>query len=254
MLIDTHTHLYLDQFNNDIEQVVQRAIQQDVRIMLLPNIDTQSVENVFALYDKFEDIFRPMVGLHPCSVTKEYEGDLTELGRYLKTEGVVAVGEIGIDLHWDVTYRLEQIHAFEKQIDWALEMDLPIVIHSRKAIQECIDIVKSKQNGSLRGVFHCFDQDRNAADQIVELGFYIGIGGVITFKNNALFQVAKDIDLQHIILETDSPYLAPTPYRGKRNESSYVRLVADKLAEAKGVSVKEVEHATTNNAIQLFRL
>ena len=252
MLIDTHTHLYLDKFQNDIDEVMERAVSEGVQLMLLPNIDMETIDDLFSLSKKYPTHTAPMVGLHPCSVKEDYLEELTTLKQYLEREEVIAVGEIGMDLYWDKTFRSEQIAAFEYQIDWALEKDLPIVIHSRNAIRECIEIVKGKQNGQLRGVFHCFDQDLESAKDIIELNFYLGIGGVITFKKSKLPEVIKDLDLQHIILETDSPFLAPSPYRGKRNESSYIRYVAEKVAEIKGVDVSKIEEITTNNAINLF--
>lgn len=254
MLIDTHTHLYLDKFREDIDDVISKAIEQDVRMMLLPNIDSDSIDDVFDLYKKYPFHIRPMVGLHPCSVNEKYRYELDQLEKHLVKGGVVAIGEIGIDLYWDKSFEKQQIEAFEIQIDWALAHELPIVIHSRNAIKKCIEVVRKKQNGRLRGVFHCFDQDIISAREITALGFYLGIGGVLTFKNSKLPEVIKHIDLQHIILETDSPYLAPMPYRGKRNESSYVRIVAEKLSEIKEIPIESIEEITTQNAKDLFSL
>jgi len=252
MLIDTHTHLYLDKFHDDLDEVIYRAEESGVEKMLLPNIDLSTIASVFELEEKYPGKFYPMVGLHPCSVKSGYNKELQELEQFLDKKCVIAIGEIGIDLYWDKSFEQEQIHAFELQIDWALSRNLPIVIHSRNAIRQCIDVVANKQNGKLRGVFHCFDQELQDAKDIIDLDFYLGIGGVITFKKSNLPEVVKEIELDHILLETDSPFLAPSPKRGKRNESSYVRYVAEKIAEIKEVTIEEIESVTSKNANELF--
>jgi len=254
MLIDTHTHLYSEKFQDDIDEVVQRAIDHDVQLMLMPNVDSSSIDAMFELHQNHSDHCLPMVGLHPCSVKADYQEELDKIKTYLTRENVVAVGELGIDLYWDTTYKKQQIEAFHQQIDWALEMDLPIVIHARNAINECIEVVTSRQNGNLRGVFHCFDQGEEEALQIIDLGFYLGIGGVLTFKKSKLPEAIQNLPLDRIILETDSPYLAPTPFRGKRNESAYVSHVADKMVDVFGVAREEIVQVTTSNAKELFRL
>lgn len=254
MLIDTHTHLYLDKFRDDLDEVMARARDHGVEMMLLPNIDNESIDDVFRLVGAYPGQCYPMVGLHPCSVKEDYLIELERLKKYLDQTDVIAIGEIGIDLYWDKSLAKEQIKAFRHQISWALDMDLPIVIHSRDAMRECIDIVEDMQDGHLRGVFHCFDQDEEKARKILDLGFYLGIGGVLTFKKNKLPDVVREVPLERIILETDAPYLTPAPYRGKRNESAYVRFVAEKLAEIKGIDLQEIEEITTANAKALFKL
>src|SRR5690606_14234317 len=184
----------------------------------------------------------PMMGIHPCYIKENFEEELAIAYDWLQKESFAAVGEIGLDYHWDTTYVPQQKEAFHRQIEWALEKDLPIVIHSRSATQDCIDIVKEHQNGKLRGIFHCFGDGLEVARQIIDLGFLMGIGGVVTFKNSGLAAVVKEIDLAHLVLETDAPYLAPVPFRGKRNESGYLSYVAEKIAELKGISIDEVVH------------
>lgn len=254
MLIDTHTHLYLDKFQDDIDEVIARAKESGVEQMFLPNIDLATMDDVFSLHAKYPEQCLPMVGLHPCSVKEDYKDQLQGLSQYLDRDGVVAVGEIGMDLYWDKTFQEQQVEAFHVQIDWALEKNLPIVIHARNAMRECIDVVRDRQKGQLRGVFHCFDQTIEDARDIIDLGFYLGIGGVLTFKKSKLPAVMKEVDLQHIILETDSPFLSPSPYRGKRNESSYVKYVADKMSDIKEISLKNVAAITTQNARELFKV
>tara|TARA_Y100000385_G_scaffold290402_1_gene363362 strand:- start:411 stop:1172 length:762 start_codon:yes stop_codon:yes gene_type:complete len=253
MLIDTHTHLYLEKFHDDIDDVMQRAKDSDVGLMLLPNIDSETMDSVFELANAYESCL-PMVGLHPCSVKADYKTELEKLYAYIDRENVIAVGEIGMDLYWDKSFKSEQVRAFHDQIDWALDKDLPIVIHSRNAMQECIEIVKDRQDGNLRGVFHCFDQDETSALAILDLGFYIGIGGVLTFKKSKLPEAIRDLPLDRIILETDSPFLTPSPHRGKRNESSYVQFVAEKAAQIFEKEIKEIAEITTTNTKALFRL
>ena len=254
MLIDTHTHLYLEKFQDDIDEVIKRASDSDVQLMLLPNIDSTSIDDLFSLHATYPNNCLPMVGLHPCSVKENFQKELDLLKPYLEKEKVIAVGEIGMDLYWDTTFRKEQVEAFHIQIDWALDHDLPIVIHARNAMHECIEVVRERQKGNLRGVFHCFDQGESEAHQIVELGFFIGIGGVLTFKKSKLPEAIKNISLEHIILETDSPFLAPAPYRGKRNESAYVNYVADKMMEVFNLPKQKIAEITTDNAKRLFRL
>ncbi|MGH2643890.1 MAG: TatD family hydrolase, partial [Chitinophagaceae bacterium] len=194
-----------------------------------------------------------MMGLHPCSVKENVDQELDIVKHWLSQRKFAAIGEIGLDFYWDVTFKEQQIAAFSAQIDLALQYDLPIVIHSRNSTCECIDIVRSKQHGTLKGVFHCFSGTIAEAEDIIDMGFYLGIGGVVTFKKSMLPEVLEDIDLSHLLLETDSPYLAPVPYRGKRNESSYIPLIAEKIAEIRSVEVAEVADITTKNANRLFQ-
>lgn len=252
IFIDTHTHLYDEQFATDQDSVIQAAIDAGVTKMYLPNCDSTTVESMMQLSSKYPDNCLPMMGLHPCYVKENYKEELDIVAKQLADNKFHAVGEIGLDYYWDTTFKTEQITAFEMQIDWALQYDLPIVIHCRESLQDSIDIVRKKQNGKLRGIFHCFGGSNQQAKQVVDLGFHLGIGGVVTFKNSNLSEVLQGIDLQHIVLETDAPYLAPTPYRGKRNESSYIPLIAEKLSYIKQTSIEEVAKTTTDNANKIF--
>ena len=252
VLIDSHSHLYLEEFKEDRPEMMERAQKAGVDKIFLPNIDSNTVEDMLQLEADFPGRVFAMMGLHPCSVNENVERELTLVRDWLSKRNFAAVGEIGLDFYRDITYKQQQIEAFSHQIDWALEYDLPIVIHSRNSTRECIDIIRSKQAGNLRGVFHCFSGTLAEANEIIGLGFYLGIGGVLTFKKSTLPAIIKEIELRRLVLETDSPYLAPVPFRGKRNESSYVKAVAEKLAEIKSVSLDEVATVTTENALQLF--
>ena len=251
-MIETHAHLYDEQFDKDIEEVIGRAKAAGVTKAYLPNCDSSTIPQMMALVQRYPDFCVPVMGVHPCYIKDDFEKELDIAYDWLKKEKFAAIGEIGLDYHWDLTHVAQQKQAFNRQIDWALEFDLPIVIHSRSSTQDCIDIVKAKQNGKLKGIFHCYGDDLATAQQIIDLGFLMGIGGVVTFKNSGLAEVLKEIDLKHLVLETDAPYLAPVPKRGKRNESSYLTYVADKIAEAKDFSVAEVIAITTKNAELLF--
>lgn len=253
-LIDTHSHLYDQQFDADRETVVQRALDSGVEKMLLPNCDRNTLPKMLDMAAKWPRHCLPMLGLHPCYVDAQYEIALAEMEKLHHRQPWVAVGEIGLDFHWDTQFAEAQKRAFERQIDWALDMQLPVVIHTRKALSEAIEIVAKKQNGKLRGVFHCFGGDVAEATAITDLGFVLGIGGVVTFKNSSLSGVLQVIGLEHLVLETDAPYLAPVPYRGKRNESSYIRLIAGHIADTLGISPAEVAETTTRNARTLFKL
>lgn len=250
--IDTHTHLYDEQFSEDIDSAIKKAIELGVTKMYMPNCNSETIDGMMQLSKKWPNNCIPMMGLHPCYVKEDYQKELSLVNDWLNKEQFAAVGEVGLDYHWDLTFKQQQIEAFEYQIDLALEHDLPIVIHSRSSTQDCIDIVKKKQNGNLTGVFHCFGGTLDEAKQITDLNFMLGIGGVVTFKNSKLGDIIKDIDIDHLILETDAPYLAPTPYRGKRNESSYIPLIAEKLVDIKQMSLKDIAAATTKNAEKLF--
>ena len=253
--IDTHTHLFVDQFNDDREAVVQKAIDDGVTTMLLPNIDLDSIADMHELVSKFPDNCIPMMGLHPCSVKENWEDELKVIKENLDKNEYRAVGEIGVDMYWDKSTRDIQMKAFAQQIEWAKELGLPIVIHVRDAFDEAFEVVDALNDERLTGVFHCFTGSVDQAHHILNYGgFKLGIGGVLTFKNSGVDQVISQIDLEHLVLETDSPYLAPVPFRGKRNESSYVTYVASKLADVKGVSIEKVAEVTTQNAKDLFKL
>lgn len=250
--IDTHTHLYDEQFDDDRAATIQKAIDNGVNKMYLPNCDSTTINSMMQLAKDYPTNCFPMMGLHPCYVKENYQEELAIVADYLSKEKFYAVGEIGLDYYWDTTFKEQQIEAFSLQIDWALKYDLPIVIHSRESLQDCIDIVKSKQDGKLKGIFHCFGGSKYEAEQIIDLGFYLGIGGVVTFKNSKLPEVLKNVDLKHLVLETDAPYLSPTPYRGKRNESSYIPLIAEKLADIHETDISNVAMITTENALAIF--
>lgn len=251
-LIDTHCHLYLDDFTGDIQQVMQNAFKEGVGRFMLPAIDSGELENLLKLEKAWPTHCFAMMGLHPCSVKANYKEELDLVIEWLSKRKFIAVGEIGLDYYWDKSFMTEQKITFQQQILWSLQYDLPIVIHSRNAIEDCINMVKDNQQGKLRGIFHCFSDDRSAAERIIDLGFYLGVGGVLTYKNSGLAETIKDIPLEHIVLETDAPYLTPVPFRGKRNESSYIKYVAAKLAEIKGITVEEVAAITTANAQKIF--
>ena len=251
--IDTHAHLYAEQFEKDLEEVIQRTKDEGVFRVYLPNIDEKSVESMLALEKEYPDFFFPMIGIHPCDIKEDVDKQMNFVNDWLKKRSFSAIGEVGIDLHWDKsTYDL-QVYAFRKQIDFALEYDLPVVIHSRDATPETIAIIREKQNGNLKGIFHCFSGTADEAKEIVDLGLLIGIGGVCTFKNSKLAPAIESIPLDKMVLETDAPYLAPTPYRGKRNESSYIPIIAHKIAEIKCVDVAEVAEKTTETALKIFK-
>jgi len=253
-LIDTHTHLYLDAFNEDRDSVVERAIDHDIQIMLLPNIDSTSIDSMHALCQQFPKNCFPMMGLHPTSVKENWIEEMETVEYLLGQKRYVAVGETGIDLYWDNTFVKEQEIVFRKQVDLAIKYDLPIVIHSRESIDILISILEDYNNTGLRGVFHCFTGTIEQAEKIIEMDFLLGIGGVLTFKNSILDQIIKNIDLSYIVLETDAPFLAPVPYRGKRNESAYIKLIAQRLAEVKNINIEDIAQATTYNARELFNI
>lgn len=253
MFVDTHTHLYHDRFEADRADMVQRAVEAGVEKLFLPNIDTASVEPMLALCDAFPDRCFPMMGLHPTSVTADPEADLAVVERELATGRYWAVGEIGIDLYWDRTFLAQQEEAFRRQVRWAKELDLPVAIHCRDSFQEVYRIVEEENSDLLTGVFHCFSGTVEEGRAILDLGgFMLGIGGVITYPKSGLAAVMAELGPEHCVLETDAPFLAPVPYRGKRNESAYVPYVAEALAIATGRSVDAIAAITTANANTLF--
>jgi TatD DNase family protein len=249
---DTHTHLYSEEFNDDREAMVKRAIDARVKRLFLPNIDIKSIQPMLDLVWQFPENCFPMMGLHPCSVDEHVEAHLFQIQKWFKKRKFYAVGEIGLDFYWSVEFKEQQIMAFKKQIQWAIQMDLPINIHSRNSTDEVIAILQEMKHPLLRGIFHCFSGNAQQAKQITELGFHLGIGGVLTYKKSELPDAIADIDLQHLVLETDAPYLSPVPFRGKRNESTYIVNIAEKLAELKDTTVEKVANITTENAIKIF--
>lgn len=254
--IDTHTHLYSDQFNEDRTLVVQNAIDVGVDTILLPNISSKYTEEMLDLCAEFPENCFPMMGLHPCDITSEnIAEELQHVEEELAKRKYIAVGEIGLDLYWDKSTLEIQKEVFIKQIELAKKHKLPIAIHVRDSFTEAIEIIEELNDKNLRGVFHCFTGSNEDAERVINLGeFYLGIGGVLTFKNSGLDKTIVKIDLQHLILETDSPYLAPVPFRGKRNESKYILNIAEKLAEVHKTSIEKVAEITTENAKKLFEL
>lgn len=252
VFVDTHTHLFLSEFDHDRSQTVQRAIDMGVKAMFLPNVDIDTIEPLFDLTDAFPDYCFPIVGLHPESVHVDFEEKLNQLEKIISQKKVYGIGETGLDYYWDQTYKVQQKESFDKQLKLAIKYKLPVVIHVRNSFDDVIDIVQQNASQGLTGVFHCFTGTIQDAEKIISLGFYLGIGGVATFKNGGLDKVIPDVPLECIVLETDSPFLAPAPYRGKRNESSYVIQVAEKIAQFKNLTVEEVASITTQNAQKLF--
>lgn len=251
-MIDTHCHIYLKDFDADRAEMILRGKNAGVRKFLLPAIDSETHISMLQLEEAFPGHCIAMMGLHPCSVKEGFEEELKIARQYLEKRKFIAIGEIGLDFYWDLSFKEQQLEVFNLQMDWALEFDIPIVIHSRESIDECIEAVAKKQNGKLKGVFHCFGGSAEQAEKVIDLGFYLGIGGVVTFKKSRLDTVLQGIDMKYILLETDAPYLAPVPYRGKRNECSYLKLIAEKIADIKNLSLAEVDSITTKNAETLF--
>ena len=252
VFVDTHTHLYLDNFEHDRVEVVRRAIEQGVEYMFLPNIDVKTLASLDDLSLGFSGHIFPMLGLHPTSVKDDYEIQLEVLEKSLGVHKYYAIGETGMDLYWDVSYRKEQEDAFRKQIKWAQTYNLPIVIHSRNALDEILEVLKSEVSSKMKGIFHCYPGDTETAKQIIDMGFYIGIGGTVTYKKSNVPELIQNIGLSHIVLETDAPFLPPVPYRGKRNESAFLIYIAQKVAEILGKGINEVAERTTENAQNVF--
>ena len=253
-IIDTHTHLYLKQFNEDIDFVIKRSKDVGVNKFIFPAIDSTHFDDMHDLKNKYPGSIYLMSGLHPVDVKENFKEELEFVVNSLKSHSYVAIGEIGIDLYWDKTYLKQQQEAFEFQIRLAIKNDLPIVIHCREAFDEIFEILDKENCDKLRGVFHCFTGTLEQANRAIQLGFKLGIGGVVTFKNGGIDKFLNRIDLNHIVVETDSPYLAPVPYRGKRNESSYITYVIDKLSEIYGLPIKKIASVTTKNAEKVFAL
>ncbi|MDQ0067276.1 TatD family hydrolase [Chryseobacterium lathyri] len=252
-MIDTHTHLYAEEFDEDRKEAIQRAVDKGITKFYLPAIDSESHEKMLQLEAEYPEQIISMMGLHPCYVKPEsWEKELDIVKNYLEKMDFPAIGEIGIDLYWDKTTLDIQIKAFEQQIDWAIEKDLPIVIHTRESFDETFEVLERKKHPRLRGIFHCFSGDLEQAKRAIDLNFILGVGGVVTFKNGKIDQFLNEIPLDKIVLETDSPYLAPVPHRGKRNESSYLDLVAGKLVNIYGKDFSEIDKITTENAKRIF--
>lgn len=252
--IDTHSHLYLDQFESDVAEVIQRAKDENIGAIVLPNIDSNTIDSLHKLTSAYPDYLFPLMGLHPTHVKENYLQELKKIQDQSDKYNYIGIGEIGIDLYWDKTFFKEQKYVFEQQLLLALGKNLPVVIHARESFTEIIQIVKKREYKGLNGIFHAFTGDLSLAKEIIKLGFKIGIGGILTFKNSGLAETVAGIDINHIVVETDSPYLAPVPFRGKRNESSYLKYIIEKLAEVKELSTYEVAEITTKNACSVFGL
>ena len=254
MIIDTHSHLYLPEFDGDRDSMLKRAENEGIKVILMPAIDNETHLAMLEIEAQYPGKYLSMMGLHPCSVKEGYKQELKIVEEYFEKRLFVAVGETGLDFYWDRTFTKEQYESFQIQIELAKKYDIPVVIHSRNSIDECIKVIKENQRGGLKGVFHCFSGDDKQANDIIDLGFYLGIGGVVTFKNSGLDKVIAGIDMKNVVLETDAPYLAPVPFRGKRNECSYLKYIVEKLAEIKNIAKDEVQNITSRNAKELFNI
>lgn len=255
IIIDTHTHIYDPRFDNDIEEVINRSKQAGVTQLLLPNVDRASIEPLHKLADRYSNYCLPMMGLHPTSVSVGWQKELDIIKQQFATRSYVAVGEIGIDLHWDTSFVDAQKEAFEEQLRWSIQYNLPVSIHSRDAVTECIQCINNVGADKLYGTFHSFGGTQEELLQLISLtNFYVGINGTVTYKNSALPTFIQQIGIARILLETDAPYLPPIPFRGKRNEPAYLSYVVDKLAELFGITPREVAQTTSNNAKRLFRI
>lgn len=255
MIIDTHAHLFVDVFHDDLEEVVSRARMAGVEKVLLPNIDEATIGDLKSAIALYPDFFLPMMGLHPTSVTVEWEKQLLSIRQELNMNNFIAVGEIGIDLYWDQSLRNEQMNAFEEQLRWSIEKDLPVAIHFRNAIEEVVTSIKRVGEKALRGVFHSFGGSREELDTILQLkNFHVGINGVVTYKNAGLAETLIHCPKERVLLETDSPWLTPVPYKGKRNEPAYLSLILQKIAEIWNESEDFVAQQTSRNAFELFNI
>lgn len=252
MIIDTHTHLY-DEETTELQNAhIRRAIAAGVHKLYMPNCDSTTIEPMLQIAGRFPAHCFPMIGLHPCYVKENYRDELAIVAEQLAARNYAGVGEVGLDFYWDRTFAAEQKLAFEQQIDWAIQYKLPVIIHSRSSTKECIDIIRRKQQGNLVTIFHCYSGTPEEARQVVDLGGYLGIGGVVTFKTSTLPEVLRHVSIDNVVLETDAPYLAPVPYRGKRNESTYLPLIAARVAEVYELPLPEVERITSKNAEKIF--
>lgn len=252
-MVDTHSHLYADEFIEDLELVLERSRVAGISKVYLPAIDSHSHTQMINLADKHPDICIPMMGLHPCYVNEQYESELGIVRSWLDKRPFAAIGEIGLDFYHSVEFKTQQERAFQIQIEWALEKELPIVIHSRSSMDECIKMVAQHGKGKARGIFHCFGGDERQAKKVIELGFYLGIGGVVTYKNAGLAKIVEETSLEHLVLETDAPYLAPVPHRGKRNTPAFLPFVVQRVADLLQVPAAVVAESTCAQALQLFK-
>jgi TatD DNase family protein len=252
MYIDTHAHIYLPDFSKDINEVMDRSLDEKVYRIYMPNIDSGSIDEMLETELKFPEICIPMIGLHPCSIGKKFEQELYIVEDWLTKREFAGVGEIGTDLYWDKTYWAQQQEALRIQLNWAKKYKIPAIIHCRDSIDETIKLVSEENSEELSGIFHCFTGTVQQAKQIIEVGFKIGVGGVSTFKNGGMEEVLNEIGLEHMVLETDSPYLSPVPFRGQRNEPSRTSLIANRISELRNIDVNEVAEVTTDLANKIF--
>lgn len=252
-LIETHAHIYSSKFDSDRDEVMDQIREAGIERVYMPNVDVETIDAMLACEEKYPDLCIPMMGLHPCDVKEDFQTQLYVMEEWLEKRPFAAVGEIGLDLYWDKTFFEQQKEALKIQIEWAKKKKLPVVIHCRESMDETIELIRQEQDGSLTGVFHCFTGTLQQAQEIIELGFLLGIGGVSTFKNGGLDQVIPQLELGDLVLETDSPYLAPVPYRGKRNSPVYLPIIAEKIGDYLAISKEEVAKKTKENALNLFR-
>jgi TatD DNase family protein len=252
MFVDSHSHIYSEEFNGDREEAIQRALDLGVSKIVLPNIDSSSIKPMLDLVSGYPEVCFPLMGLHPTSVKENYTEELDVVKQWLDQQQFYGIGEIGIDLYWDKTFLEEQIDAFRIQVQWAKERDLPVVIHVRESFDEVFGVLEKEAGDNLKGVFHSFTGSAEQAQRVIDLGFKIGINGIVTFRNSGLGAVVERVALKNLLLETDSPYLSPVPKRGKRNESSNIIYIAEKIAELHSVSLDEIERVTTENTVELF--
>jgi len=252
--IDTHCHFYLNDFDADRDEVLQACITANVNTLLLPNINRDSIEPMLKVCQSYPQHCFPMLGLHPSDVNNHYQEELNYILNQYDPKQYLAIGEVGIDLYWDRTYINQQIMAFRQQIEFAIKHDLPLIIHSRKSFTEILSVLNEYKQTKMKGIFHCFSGDVNQAKKVIEKGFYLGIGGTLTYKNSGIQEVVKQIPLSHLVLETDAPFLPPVPHRGKRNQSNYIPLIAEKISELKGISIEEIAQTTSFNAKSIFKL
>jgi len=253
-IIDTHAHLYLKQFKQDCDAVIQNAKSKGVQSIFLPNIDLNSIEGMLALSTKYPNYCYPLLGLHPCSVNNDFEEVLEKMKPMFQQHTFYGVGEAGLDYHWDLTFKDQQKEALKIQVEWANNLKLPLILHTRKSFEDTYEIIAKYKSDHLTGIFHCFGGTAKDAEKVIEMGFYIGIGGVVTYKKSGLEETLKHVPLDKILIETDSPYLSPVPNRGKRNEPAYTQWVVEKIAQIKNIPVEEVEEITTQAAKKVYQI
>lgn len=253
-MIDTHAHIYVDKFSSDRDEMLERAFSNGISHIFMPNIDEESIDSMLEVEENYPQQCLAMMGLHPCSVDSNFEKQLYIVEQWLTKRKFVAIGEMGLDLYWDKTYFEQQKEAFKIQVNLAKQYELPIVVHTRESMKETINLLEELQDDKLKGIVHCFTGNAEDAKRIIDTGFYIGLGGVATFKRGGLDTVIPNIDINRIVLETDSPYLAPTPFRGKRNEPAYVTHVAEKVASYYSITLEELESITDRNALDIYQM